>query len=293
MLRSPLALAALMTLMCPPALTNADGAPPAGKAAQPAVEAKTVSGIPPGEDGAKAALEASPRHREWVNVAVPGSKTTIATYVAYPERSSKAPVVMVIHEIFGLTEWVRGVADQLAADGFLAVAPDMLSGKGPNGGNTDSFAAREEVIRAVRDLPAEEVRTRLDAVAQWARSQPSATVKLATIGFCWGGSQSFQYAAWQPKLTAAVVYYGTAPDTLTTINAPVLGLYGGDDARVTSTVEPTAAEMSKLGKTYVHHEYAGAGHGFLRAQGERDGANRKAAEQAWAATVAHLKKYLE
>lgn len=250
---------------------------------------------PPGEEGAKAALEASPRHREWVDVAVPGTETKIATYVAYPERSDKAPVVLLIHEIFGLTEWMRGVADQLAADGYLAVAPDLLSGKGPNGGNTDSFAAREEVIRAVRDLPADDVHARLDAVAGWARSQPSATVKLATIGFCWGGSQSFKYASWQPKLTAAVVYYGTAPDSasLAKVNAPVLGLYGADDARVTSTVEATAAAMSKLGKTYVHHEYVGAGHGFLRAQSERDGANRKAAEEAWAATLQHLKKYLE
>lgn len=275
----PIGVVALALILAPVALANGKGA----------------SSAPPGEEGAKAALDSSPRHHEWIDVALPGEEGKVVTFVAYPERSDKAPVVVVIQEIFGLTDWLRAVADRLAAEGFLAVAPDLLSGKGPNGAGTDGFPDRDAVVKAVRELTEPEVVARLNAVSAWAGSQPSATDRLATVGFCWGGSQSFHYAAVQPKLTTAVVYYGTAPDSaaMAAINAPIVGFYGGDDARVTSTVAATAATMKQLGKVYVHHVYEGAGHGFLRAQSERDGANAKAAGQAWAATIAHLKKSLE
>lgn len=251
--------------------------------------------IPPGEAGAKAALERSPRHHEWVEIAVPGKEIKISAFIAYPERKEKAPVVIVIHEIYGLTDWIRAVADRLAGDGFIAVAPDLLSGKGPGGGGTDKFAGRDDVVKAVRALPAAEVVPMLDAVSRYGRSLPAATDKFAAVGFCWGGAQSFHYATAQPDLDAAVVYYGTSPEpaALQTVRAPVLGLYGEDDARVNVTVGPAAAKLKELGKSFVAHTYKGAGHGFLRIQDGRDGANLEAARQAWPATIKHLKKYLE
>jgi carboxymethylenebutenolidase len=251
--------------------------------------------IPPGEAGAKAALEVSPRHHEWVDISVPGSDIELTTFVAYPERKDKAAVVIVIHEIFGLTDWIRAVADRLAADGFIAVAPDFLSGKGPGGGGTSAFDSRDDVVKAVRGLPPQDVARMLDAVSSHATKLPAATEKFATVGFCWGGAQSFYYATVQPDLDAAVVYYGASPqlNELEVIRAPVLGLYGEDDARVNTTVGPAAEKMKELGKTFLTQTYKGAGHGFLRAQGERDGANLEASRQAWPATIEHLKKYLE
>jgi len=251
--------------------------------------------IPPADDGARTALEKSPRHREWVKVPVPGSETGLSSFIVYPERKDKAPVVIVIMEIFGLSDWIRAVTDQLAADGFIAIAPDLLSGRGPKGGGTDSFPSRDDVIKAVTALSSAEVATMLNAVADYATRLPAATRKFATVGFCWGGGMSFSYATTQPELGAAVVYYGVSPPlgTLDKISTPVLGLYGEDDARVVSTVKPAEEKMKELGKVYVAHIYKGAGHGFLRAQGERAGANLEASRQAWPATIEFLKKYLE
>jgi carboxymethylenebutenolidase len=253
------------------------------------------SSIPPGETGAKAALEKSPRHHEWAKIAVPGTEVKLNSFVAYPERKDKAPVVIVIHEIYGLTDWIRAVADQLAADGFIAIAPDLLSGKGPAGGGTEAFASRDDVVKAVRDLAPPQVVAMLDAVKGYGVNLPAATQKFAALGFCWGGSQSFHYATAQPNLGAAVVYYGTSPplETLAGTRAPVLGLYGEDDARVTTTIGPASEKLKELGKIYVTHIYKAAGHGFLRAQEERNGANLEASRQAWPATTEFLKKSLE
>ena len=251
--------------------------------------------IPPGESGAKAALERSPRHHEWADIAVPGKTGKVSAFVAYPERKDKAPVVIVIHEVYGLTDWIRAVADRLAGEGFIAIAQDFLSGRGPGGGGTERFGSRDDVVKAVRELGRHDVVAMLDAVSRYGRGLPAAMGKFATVGFCWGGGQSFHYATAQPDLGAAVVYYGSSPDleALRTIRAPVLGLYGGDDARVNATVGPAEGRMKGLGKTFLAHTYPGAGHGFLRAQDGRDGANLAAAEKAWPATVEHLKKYLD
>jgi carboxymethylenebutenolidase len=253
----------------------------------------TITSIPPGEATAKETLNKSPRHGEWVDVQVPNMKSPLRCFVVYPEVKEKAPVVILIHEIFGLTDWARAVADQLAADGFIAIAPDLLSGKGPDSGGTDSVSNRDDVVKLVRDLKQDDVIVALNTVRAYAIKLPSANGKSASVGFCWGGGVSFHYATVQPALNAAVVYYGTNPSDpaeLEKIRAPILGLYGADDARVSTTVPPAAEEMKKLGKSYTYHLYEGAGHGFLRAQGDRKGANLKAAEQAWPATIEFLRQ---
>jgi carboxymethylenebutenolidase len=293
---------ARLALLCAAALGLAFASPSAAQAdphaAHASEAASTPAGgrveeaLPPDADHARAALSDSPRHGEWVDVKLPdGGK--LLTWVVYPERKDKAGAVIVIHEIFGLTDWVRGVADQLAREGFVALAPDLLSGKGPNGGGTESLG--EGVGRAIRELTPGEVAGRLDAVRAYALGLPAVNGKIGVVGFCWGGSQSFAYATAQPGLDAAVVYYGTSasdPAAYSRIHAPVLGLYGGDDARVDATIPTAEAEMRKLGKPFTAHVYEGAGHGFLRQLSGRDGANRRAAEQAWPATLAFFREHL-
>ncbi len=242
--------------------------------------------LPPSEDTAKARLEASPRHGELMSVDVAG--TAVKTWVVYPERKDKAPVVIVVHEIFGLTDWIRAVADQLAADGFIAVAPDLLSGKGPGGGGTEAYPSRDDAVKAVSGLSRDEVVARLDAVRTWALALPAASGRSASIGFCWGGGTSFAWALRQPGLNGAVVYYGMSPEEPMGGTAPILGLYGGNDARVDATIEPA---KTVLGARYDPHVFEGAGHGFLRAQRGQDGANLRATEQAWPLTLAFLRKH--
>jgi carboxymethylenebutenolidase len=279
------------TAMQPP---PAGGAPaPAGQPPAPTPAVPKTADLPADEAGAKDAIAKTPRHTEYVDVKVEGQSTPIKTFVVYPERKDKAPVVIVISEIFGLSDWIKAVADQLAQEGFIAVAPDLLSGKGPNGGGTEAFASRDDVVGAIRTLTPQIVVGALNAVRDYAIKLPSATGKSASIGFCWGGGMSFLYATVQPALNAAVVYYGTSPsaDALAAIKAPVLGLYGGNDARVDATIEPASAEMKKLGKSYDPHLFEGAGHGFLRQQGGANGANLKATQQAWPATLAFLRDH--
>ena len=275
-----------------PSTPQAPSAPQAASAPAAPVD----ESLPPAEEQAKAALDKSPRHGEWVDVPMAAGGPKLRTWIVYPERKTKAPVVIVLQEIFGLTDWIRAVADQLAEDGFIAVAPDLLSGRGPNGGGTESVASRDDVVALVRGLTPEEVDARLDAVREYAVKIPAATGKVGTVGFCWGGGRSFGYAVHQAALGAAVVYYGTGPEDLASlarVKAPVLGLYGGDDARVNATIQPVAAEMKKLGKPYETEIYDGAGHGFLRAQSGRDGANQRATQKAWPRTLAFLRKQLQ
>ena len=248
--------------------------------------------IPPGEKEAKARLEKSPRHGEFVDITVPGAKVPLKSYIVYPESKDKAPVVIVIHEIFGLSDWIRSVADQLAADGFIAIAPDLISGMGPNGGGTDSLASRDDVVKLIRGLKDPQVVAGLNAVREYGIKLPAANGKTASIGFCWGGGQSFSYAVAQPELSAAIVYYGTSPSNAADyekIKAAVQGNYGGNDARVNATIPTAEANMKKLGKIYEPHIYEGAGHGFLRAQDNPS--NAKAAQEAWPATIAFLKEH--
>lgn len=254
---------------------------------------------PPSESGAAAALATSPRAGEWVKVDVPGADGQMAAWVVRPDTDDTAtvaaPVVLVVHEIFGLTDWVRAVADRLAESGFVAVAPDLLSGLGPDGGGTAAVASRDEVVRLIRTLDPDEVVERLAAVRAFASTLPDTTGTVATLGFCWGGSASFAHALVDSELEAAVVFYGSSPEETADyhlLSTPVLGLYGSDDERVNATIAVAEREMARYGKQFHTAMFAGAGHGFLRAQEEREGANRIASEQAWRQAVEFLRRYL-
>jgi carboxymethylenebutenolidase len=257
-----------------------------------AADAGQTGGIPADATHVRDVLNKSPRHGEWVDIAVPDKKVPLKSYVVYPEVKDKAPVVIVIHEIFGESDWVRGVADQLAAEGFIAIAPDMLSGHGPNGGGTDSVGDQQAVMAKVGEIKLPEVIADLNATRDFALKIPSASGKVGTVGFCWGGGQSLAYAIAQPELNAAIIYYGRVqnPD-YAKIKAPIAGFYGGNDNRISGTVPGTKVAMEKLGKVYEPHIFDGAGHGFLR-QSE-SGANLKAAQQAWPATIAFFKEHLK
>jgi carboxymethylenebutenolidase len=254
------------------------------------VGASQTQGLPPDAAVAPSRLSSSPRHGEWVTIRTGGD--SLRAWVVYPERSTKAPVILVVHEVYGLSSWVRGVADQLAADGFIAIAPDLLTMKNlPDG--PDSVLA-PLAVAAVRSLDPAWVQRQLDAVAQYGMSLPAAQKKYGIVGFCWGGGISFAHAVHSPSLGASVVYYGVSPATadLESVRAPVLGLYGGSDARVDATIPPADSALRRLGRIYEHTIYPGAGHGFLRQQSGMDGANLAAARAAWPATVVWFRKYL-
>jgi len=217
------------------------------------------------QDWAKTILNKSPRHQEWVKVTY-GSRT-VSAFVVYPEVSHKAPVVLLIHEIFGLSDWARSMADDIAAMGYIVIAPDLLSGFGPNGGGTDAFPDMQSTTKAVSGLDAAGVTADLNAAADYALKLPAANGKLAVIGFCWGGGKSFAFATERKGLSAAFVFYGPPPstDSMKSITAPVYGFYAGNDARITLTVPATKDAMAAAGKKYETVVYDGAGHGFMRA----------------------------
>jgi carboxymethylenebutenolidase len=249
--------------------------------------------IPAGASDAKARLAASPRHGEWVMIATSADGgDSVRAWVVYPQRPDKAPVIVVVHEIFGLSTWVRGVADQLAADGYIAIAPDLLTNKHVPG-SPDSISV-DSAVAAIRTLKSQEVQRQLDAVAAYGMKLPSALPKYGIVGFCWGGSTVFAHAVHAPSLGAAVVYYGGAPQSaeLVSVRAPVIGFFGGNDARVNATIPPADSAMKALGKRYEHTIFVGAGHGFLRAQAESGGANLEASTKAWPATIAWFRRYL-
>ncbi|HKF26054.1 MAG TPA: dienelactone hydrolase family protein [Candidatus Acidoferrum sp.] len=233
---------------------------------------------------ARERIAKSPRHSEWVSVNHDGR--SVQTLVVYPETKDKRPVVLVIHEIFGLSDWAQELADEVAAAGYIAVAPDLLSGMGPNGGRTKDFAAGA-VTESVSKLPPEQVTADLNAAADYGLKLAAASGKLFVAGFCWGGGQTFRFATNRGDLSGAFVFYGPPPakDAMGRIKAPVYGFYGGSDARINASIPETTEAMKAAGKTYEPVTYDGAGHGFMRAGETPDDsnpANRKAREEAWA-----------
>jgi len=253
-------------------------------AASPASSDNMVS-----QEWAKQRVEKSPRHREWVKVK--NGAREVNSFVVYPENKNKATAVIVIHEIFGMSDWVQSLTDQLAEAGYVAIAPDLLSGMGPNGGGTSSLTGNA-VGQAIRDLPPDQITADLNAVADYISKVPAANGKVVVTGYCWGGSQSFRYATNNPNVKAAFVFYGSAPASadgtpdktaLAKIKAPVYGFYAGNDARINATLPKTTEAMTELKKTFDPVTYEGAGHGFMRAGEAPDAneANKKARDDAW------------
>jgi carboxymethylenebutenolidase len=242
------------------------------------------------QDWAKARLEASPRHHEYVPLK--HDNRTVQAFVVYPEVKTKAPVVILIHEIFGLTDWAKEMADELAAQGFIVVAPDLLTGSGPNGGGSDAFPNQDAAVKAISGLDPDVINADLDAAADYGKKLPAANGMIAVTGFCWGGGKSFAFAAHRKDLSAAFVFYGPGPSDVSTITAPVYGFYAGNDARIGATIPATTAAMKAAGKKYEPITYDGAGHGFMRAGEDPSNTvpgNKAAREQAFARLV-HLIK---
>ena len=248
--------------------------------------------VVPAQDWARTNLEKSPRHQEWVKL-THGSRE-VQCFVVYPEVKDKATAIVMIHEIFGLSDWAREMADELAGAGYIVVAPDLLSGLGPNGGGSDAFANQSAVTKAVSMLPPEQVMADLNAAADYAAKIPACNGKVVVAGFCWGGGQAFRFAANNQDVKAAFVFYGPPPnsDDMAKINCPVYGFYGGNDARVTATVPKATEQMKAAGKTYEPVTYDGAGHGFMRAGEAPDAndANKKARDAAFRRLLDLLKK---
>ena len=232
-------------------------------------------------------LQTSPRHHEFVEVESPGGRK-VKTWVVYPQVDHPATVVVLIHENRGLTDWVRSLADEMAEAGYVAVAPDLLSGTAPGGGGTAEYGSEDKAIKAIYALKQEQVTADLDAVFKYAKEMSAGNKVVAVGGFCWGGGQTFAYATHNRDVASSFVFYGTAPKDeadYKNIKAPVYGFYGGDDFRITGEVPKVEKIMKSLDKKYEPVIYKGAQHAFMR-QGEvtddpKD-ANRKARDEAWA-----------
>ena len=223
------------------------------------------------QDWAKQRLAKSSRHQEWIKVK--NGEREVSSFVVYPEVKTKATAVVVIHEIFGMTDWVQSLTDQLAEAGYVAIAPDLLSGMGPNGGGTSSLE-RSAIGTKIRDLPPDQITADLNAVVDYVSKLPASNGKVVVAGYCWGGAQTFRFATNNQKIKAAYVFYGNAPVTadrtadkeaLARITAPVYGFYAGNDARINETLPATSQAMTELKKTFEPVTYEGAGHGFMRA----------------------------
>ncbi len=249
-------------------------------------------GATPAQDWAKSQLEKSPRHQEWVKVK--HGTRDVQSFIVYPQVKDKATAVVVIHEIFGLSDWVRSVADQLAAAGYIAIAPDLVSGMAPGGGGTSELSGQDAAIKAVSALPPDQVTGDLDAVVDYVSKLPACNGKVVVAGFCWGGSQTYRYATHNQKIKAAFVFYGGGPEDaadIARISCPVYGFYGGNDARVNTTVPKSSELMKDAGKIYEPVTYEGAGHGFMRS-GEAPNASpadKKAREEGWKRWMALMK----
>jgi carboxymethylenebutenolidase len=281
-----------LSAQTPPPAQGQGAARQGGGGQQPApIDVPWNDAIPPGTaDHATRALKESSRHGEWVDIKLKDGKP-MNSWVVYPERKDKAGVVLVIFDINGMRDLARALGDQLAQDGFIAIVPDFLWGMAPNG--EGSVALGSQVGTTIRTLTDDDVNAKLDAAMEYGKKLPASNGKTGVVGFCWGGARSFAYAAHQPNLNAAVVFYGEAPGSgdntleakLANLKAPVVGMYAGNDARIGATVPATQDAMKKLGKSYEVHTFDGAGHGFMFAQAGANGANLKAAQESWPIVV--------
>lgn len=234
----------------------------------------------------KQSLETSSRHSEWVDLK--HDNRVVHAFIVYPEVKERVPAIIVIHAIYGLTDWDRSLADQLAAAGYVAIAPDLLSGFGPKGGGWSEFATEQDALKAVSGLDQNIVTADLNAAADYVKKLPAGNGKVAVAGTSWGGGQAFRFAANRHDLSAAFVFYGRPPQDVTTITAPVYGFYAGNDPRIDATIPDTIAAMKQAAKKYDPVTYEGAGHGFMR-PGDNNPTNTAARTQAWERWVILLK----
>jgi carboxymethylenebutenolidase len=244
-------------------------------------------------------MDKSPRRREWVTVKHDGR--AVESVIAYPQSRDKAPAIVAIHEIFGMSDWVENVADEFAAAGYIAIAPDLLSGMAPNGGRTKDFPAAEgggmggPVGQAIQKLPPDQITADLNAVADYCKSLRVCNQKVCVVGFSWGGGQAFRFATNRKDLTAAFVFYGNGPDpsAIPAIQAPVYGFYAGNDARINGTLPQTQEQMKAAGKFFESEIYESAAHGFMRSGEQPDAkdADKKARDAAWAKLKTLTVKY--
>ncbi|HEY6152192.1 MAG TPA: dienelactone hydrolase family protein [Candidatus Udaeobacter sp.] len=239
------------------------------------------------KDFGRERLNASPRHGEWVDIK--SGQRTIKAFIVYPERKDKAPTVLVVSEIFGLTDWLRSLCDQLAENGVIAIAPDLLSGT--------KFEDVDAARKAISALPQEQVKSDLDATSDYVLTKvPSSNGTLSVCGFCWGGGVAFAYANENPKLKAAYSFYGVAPDSpekVKNIACPVYGFYGENDERVNATIPKAKELMKAAGKTFEPVVYKGAGHGFMRSGEPTNPAVREGDKKAWDEAWARWKTLLK
>jgi carboxymethylenebutenolidase len=240
------------------------------------------------QDWARKAVDMSPRRREWVTVK--HDKRSVESIVAHPKSEKKAPAMVVIHEIFGMTDWVEKVTDEFAEAGYIAVAPDLLSGMGPNGGRTKDFPTSGGGMfgaagQAIMNLKPDQVIADLNAVAEYCKSLPTCNGKVCVVGFSWGGGYAFQLATRRKDLSAAFVFYGSGPkaEEMSAIQAKVYGFYAGTDTRINSSLPQTQEQMKAAGKFFEMTTYDGAAHGFMRTGEDPKGpeADKKARDAAW------------
>lgn len=288
-------------------MSPADMAVPNGTA----IAAQGNQALPPSNNAAKARLEASPRHGEWVKIAwEPGSADSLMAWIVYPSTTNaKTPVVVVVHEIFGLATWVRGVADQVAADGFIAIAPDLISRV--RGGPSTVELSGDSARKLIAGVSTAERNRGIIAAARYAMSQPSAAPRYAVIGYCWGGSTVWAHAVngGTTGYAGGVAFYGTPymngplpnTDSIAKITKPVMLLSGSKDQRIAAAMPAIDSTMKAMGKSYVGVDYPGAVHGFLRAQNDpkpqrdeaEEQANLAATKDGWPRTLEFLKRNLK
>ncbi len=292
-------------------MSASEMAAPAVNSAAAARAGQGHAGLPASADAAAARIAASPRHAEWVKIAwEPGSQDSLMAWVVYPVTDrAHSPVVVIVHEIYGLSTWVRAVADQVAAEGFIAIAPDLLSRV--RGGPSADELKSDSATKLIRGVTVAEKNAGVTAAARYAMSLPSAEHRYAVIGFCWGGSTSWGYAinGGIAGYAGGVAFYGlpylngAVPngDSLARIHVPMMLLSGAKDARIGAAMPAVDSAMHTLGKDYYGHNYPGAIHGFMRAQDDpvqpqrnpdQEQANLEAAQDAWPRTVAFLKQHL-
>lgn len=235
------------------------------------------------QDWAKARLDKSPRHLEWVTLK--HGNREVKCFVGFPEVKTKATAVVLIHEIFGLSDWMRGMVDQMAEAGYIAIAPDFLSGTGPNGGGTESLGGPDGARAKIQGLDQKQIDADLDAAVAYVRKLDACNGKVVVGGFCWGGGKTFLYSTHNPTISAGLAFYGTAAAAadMPRIKAPIFGFYASNDARINAGLPAAIDGMKAAGKRFEPVTYEGAGHGFMRAGEDPAGSaeNKKAREEAW------------